>query len=347
MSGVETAGAAARTASPLRVLMGCAALLAVGSAAPAHDDVHPSTPPALAAMPRAAAALVDSSAAPTWVEMHNVDFRVADDIVLHIHRLDGDMHGRAGVVDFDDPTSYVTTVRSAEVSLRGVDLGHLMNDHVFAYRGAPLRHLRIELHGGEIWQRGILHKGVDIPFQIASTPSLMADGRIRLHPTRIRIFGVNGFALMRALGLSLARMLDLSRARGVAVHGNDLLLDATASLPPPAIRGRLSSVRVAGDALLLEFGTPADSAAVAARRIAPPDSSARNYMYYRGGTLHFTKLFMTNAEMLVVDADERDAFDFDEVHYQRQLIAGESRTLPDLGLEVRMPDARTLARASR
>ena len=37
-------------------------------------------------------------------------------------------------------------------------------------------------------------------------------------------------------------------------------------------------------------------------------------------------------------------FDFDNPRYQRQLIAGHSKTLPSLGLEVWMPDAKTLGR---
>jgi len=48
--------------------------------------------------------------------------------------------------------------------------------------------------------------------------------------------------------------------------------------------------------------------------------------------------------MMVVDLDQRDAFDFDNPRYQRQLIAGHSKTLPDLGLEVWMPEAKALGR---
>ena len=281
--------------------------------------------------------------APTRVAMRNVDFHVAEGVVLHIHRLDGEMHGtKDGVVNFDDASSYVTDIRSAEVALRGSDLTALMNDHVFAYRGAPLKHLHVTLHDGLVRQTGTLHKGVDIPFEIDAEPSLVADGRIRLHPKRIRIFGVNGEALMRALGLTLQKMVDLSKAKGIAVEKNDLILDAVAVLPPPAIRGRLTAVRVVGDELVQVFGSPGDSAAAASPPLALPDSSVANFMFYRGGTLHFGKLFMADAEMLVVDGDARDPFDFDNPHYQRQLIAGQSRTLPDLGLEVRMPDAHTL-----
>lgn len=332
--------AVTRRAAPLLSLAALGFVLARGSGAPAATQAR--APAAGRTTPLALSSRLTTDAS-TMVEMRNVDFHAADGIVLHIRRLDGEMRGRGGVVNFDDPTSYVTTLLSAEVALRGPDLTHLMNDRVFAYRGAPLRHLHIELRDGEVWQRGTLRKGVDMPFEIAAAPALMPDGRIRLHPTRVRILGVNGLVLMRALGLTLDRMVDLPKAKGIAVRGNDLLLDPTAVLPPPAIRGRLTSVRVVGDELVQVFGTPADSVAAAARGMHPPDPSARNFMYYRGGTLHFTKLFMTNAEMLVVDEDERDPFDFDNPHYQRQLVAGDSRTLPDLGLEVHMPDAHALA----
>jgi hypothetical protein len=160
----------------------------------------------------------------------------------------------------------------------------------------------------------------------------------------MRIFSVNGLTLMRALGLNLRKMIDLSGAKGVTVEGNDLILDPLVILPPPAIHGRPVTVRIERGGLTQYFGRgPSGSAPVA---MTPPDSTVRNYMLYRGGTLHFGKLYMTNAEMFVVDEDPRDPFDFDNDHYQRQLVAGHSRTLPSLGLEVYMPDAGKLARSS-
>ncbi|HKO16334.1 MAG TPA: hypothetical protein VJU87_08845 [Gemmatimonadaceae bacterium] len=315
------------------------AIAAAVRLAPARGTNAPRAGQAAAAI--ALPAAVGDSTQPTRVTMRNVAFHMADGIILRIHRLDGVMHGVRGVVDFDDLSSYVTQVESAEVGMTGPDLTHLMNDHVFAYRGAPLSHLRISLTGTQLRQRGILHKGVDIPFDMYASVSLMPDGRIRLHPTRMRVLGVNGIALLNAFGLSLARLMDLSRARGVQAQGNDLLLEPTALLPPPAIEGRLSAVEVRGGELVQRFGAPAST-------IEPtlPDSGLTNYMLYRGGTLHFGKLSMADAEMLVVDQHPEDPFDFDNPHYQRQLIAGYSRTLPDLGLEVYMPDASAVRSAS-
>jgi hypothetical protein len=292
---------------------------------PGRDSLEP--PPGVA------------SATPTSLMIANVDFHTGNGVVLRIRRLTGEMRSlKNGIVDFDDITSYAIDVSSAEVGMTGPDLTNLMNNHVFAYRGSPLSHLRVEIANNALRQTGTLHKGVDIPFDMTANVALTDDGRIVLHATRVHILGVNGLALMKALGLSLEKMMDLSKAHGVTVKGNDLILDAIALLPPPSVRGRLTAVRVDGDQLVQTIGTLADS--LAPRQSI--DAGASNFMLYRGGTLHFGKLFMTNAEMLVVDADQRTPFDFDNPRYLRQLVAGHSKTLSDLGLEVWMPDAASL-----
>ncbi|HSQ30511.1 MAG TPA: hypothetical protein VLN49_11710 [Gemmatimonadaceae bacterium] len=277
---------------------------------------------------------------PTEVTMRNIDFHVGDGVVLHIRRLRGFMRGRNGVVDFDDVSSYTVDVSAAEVGLAGDDLTNLLNRYVFAYPGAPLSKLHVRVGADGLRQNGILHKGVDIPFDMTSNVSLTSDGRIRLHAAHVKIFGVNGLALMGALGLSLEKMIDLSRAHGITAKGNDLFLDATALLPPPKISGKITAVRIDGDQLVQTFGNPSDS--TTPTQSLDPD--ATNFMLYRGGTLHFTKLLMSDAEMLVVDADPRTPFDFDNPGYRKQLVAGRSRTLPDMGLEVWMPDAGSLGK---
>ena len=79
-----------------------------------------------------------------------------------------------------------------------------------------------------------------------------------------RILGVDGLALMRALGLSLASMMDLSKAHGVTVERNSLIIDPLTILPPPVIRGTLTRVRISGDQLVQTIG---DSDAVVPLRV--------------------------------------------------------------------------------
>jgi hypothetical protein len=121
--------------------------------------------------------------------------------------------------------------------------------------------------------------------------------------------------------------------------GNDLLLDPTKLLPPPALAGTLVQVRVEPDALVQYFGAAVNPVSVAE---VQPDSVTPNYMLFRGGTLQFGKLFMIHTNMQVVDMSAARMFDFDLSRYKEQLVAGYHRTLPDDGLLVFMPDIGTL-----
>ena len=104
-------------------------------------------------------------------------------------------------------------------------------------------------------------------------------------------------------------------------------------------------MRVVNDELVQEIGPLPGPDAQIASIPTPPDTSAKNYMYYRGGHLHFgRKLLMTDADMQVLDADPSDAFDFDLDHYMVQLVAGYSRTLANAALWVVMPDAHKVMR---
>jgi len=279
-----------------------------------------------------------SSATATQVSMRNVNFYVTPDAALRIRHLRGVMRPLNGeAVVFDDRKSFVINMAYAEIGLSGPDLSTLLNTVVFAYRGAPLRRMKVRMAGAQLIQTGVLHKVIDIPFEIRSEPTVTPDGLIRLRPVRTRILGVDGNGLMRAFGLSLEKILDLRKARGVSAKGNDLFLDPTELLPPPAIEGRLSSIRIDGNELVQVFGAPG-----AAIPLSRPDTLAPAFMYYRGGTLRFGKLLMTDAEMQIVGLDRNEFFGFDLDRYKQQLVAGYSRTLPSFGLEVFMASVETL-----
>jgi hypothetical protein len=274
----------------------------------------------------------------TQVRMRHVNFYVTKDAALRIRELHGEMRAlRGGPIVFDDKTSFAIHLAYAEVGLNGSDLSNLMNTVVFAYRGAPLKRMKVRTSGTQLVQSGVMHKIVDIPFEITADVSATPEGLIRLHPVTTRILGINGNGLMRAFGLSLEKLLDLSKAKGVSVKGNDLFLDPTRLLPPPLIEGRLTAVRVEGDELVQTFGTRS-----AANVPRPPDTAASEYMFYKGGTLRFGKLLMLDAEMQIVPLHESGFFGFDLDRYKQQLVAGYSKTLADFGLEVYMASIETL-----
>ena len=274
--------------------------------------------------------------------MRNVDFHADSTIVLRITHLRGTVRGRdGGPIVFDDKNSFTFGLAWAEVAVTARDLGALLNRYVFAFEGAPLRDLDVRIRGAEIEQSGKLKKGLWIPFRIRATVHATDDGRIRLHPTRVRVLGIPAEGVMRWLGIALEDMVSMDRVRGLAVDGNDLLLDPSALLPAPKIEGRVTSVRLNGDRLVQIFGS--ERAAADLGRLRAPVAPDGNYMFYRGGTLRFGKLVMYDADLEIVDMDPRDPFRFFLDRYNDQLVAGYSRTLPDLGLAAYMKDLEDLA----
>ena len=277
----------------------------------------------------------------TSVQMQNVDFYVDPQIPLHISRLSGTMMSRTrGPVMFDDKRSFVIRVTAAEAGLTGPALSALLNKYVFNYSGSPITNLRVTVSGNEIIQKGTLHKIGALPFEIRASLSVTPDGRIRLHPTRTEIIGLHVDRLMSGLGLPLSKIIDLSKAKGATVSGNDIFLSPTAVIPPPEIQGHVTAVRVENNLVIMTFGSPASTP-----MIAVPDTSARNYMYYKGGTLQFGKLMMLDADMFITDLDPADPFHFDLDRYKPQLVAGYSRTLQSGGLEVWMRDIDKIGKA--
>ena len=264
--------------------------------------------------------------------MRNVDFYVDREIPLRIRSLTGAMRSKTGgPVLFDDKRSFIIAVEAAEVGLTGRDLSLLLNRYVFNYAGSPLRNLSITTAGSQIVQKGTLHKVFPMPFEIRAQLSAMPDGRIRIHPVRTEILGLHVDRLMRGLGLALDEVIDLKKAKGASVAGDDIFLQPTMILPPPAIEGRVSAVRVTGDQVVMTFGT--------AGALGPiPDTTSLNYMFYRGGTLRFGKLMMLDAEMQINDLDPADPLKFNIDRYLDQLVAGYSRTLRSGGLNVFMRD---------
>jgi hypothetical protein len=279
--------------------------------------------------------------------MRNVHLHVDERAVIRVRRLRGEVltPGAGDTAALDDPRSFRIRITSGTVALAGDDLSALLNEVVFGYPGSPLRHLSVRTDGASLVESGVMRKGVEIPFVITATPTLEPDGSVRLHPTKLRLLGVDGTRLMSALGLRLDRLLDLRRAHGARVRGNDILLDPTAIVPPPTIEGRLASIRVEGGEVVEEFARTADDSVFGGSVTA--DSAARNYVYFRGGRLRFGRLLMTDTDLLIADADPRDPFDLYLARYADQLVAGFSRTLADSGLRVTMPDYASLARTRR
>ena len=282
-----------------------------------------------------------SARGPVRVEMKNVNLHVAEGVVLKIHSLRGALLRTAASRPpvFDERDSFVMRVDAGEIALTTASLTALMNDYVFAYRKAPIKDLEITTDDkGRLEQEGVLDKKVDIPFKVKAVMMPMPDGRIRLHAKSIKAAGLPVKGLMGLLGIEMDDMVKIQSGRGIAVDGNDFILDPQWMLPPPRLRGKVTAVRIEGDEIVHVFG----SGPAAGRRLCPY-TSYRNYMYFRGGNLRFGKLTMADADLALIDQDPKDPFDFNLDRYNDQLVAGYSKNTPSRGLKTFMPDANDLA----
>lgn len=284
---------------------------------------------------------------PVEAEMRNVLFHVDDRVMLRIARLRGRLRPTAENAPpwFDDPDSFVLVIDTGEVAITAVSLSALLNTYVFNYKGSPLKQLEVTIEEGQLKQRGILHKGIDLPFSIRADVSPTPDGRLRLHPTSVKVLGIGMRHLMRLFGLELENLVQVQQGRGIEIDDNDFLLAPAGLLPPPRIEGRIVAVRVGDGEIQQTFGASARRGAIP--RLHPADPSAPNYMFYRGNVLRFGKLTMADADLQIVDADPEDPFDFYLSHLNDQLVAGESRNQPDLGLKTTMPDYADLPRVDK
>lgn len=294
--------------------------------------------------PPGVAAVVDPAAngrKGVAAEFRRVDFHIEEGIVLQIDRLRGELvpNSSGKPATFDDKSSFTLDIATADIAIDTVSLANLLNRHVFGYKGAQLRKLSVHTEGKELVQTGVMKKGVSMPFRIHATLSLTPDGRIRMHPTSVKVGGIGMKRVMRAFGIELDDVLKVEPGHGATLDGNDVILDALAALPLPRIRGRMTSVAI-GDGVVRQTFSADSGERTAPLRKATENTP--NYMFFRYGTLRFGKLTMADADLLILDDNPKDRFDFALDRYNDQLVAGHSNSTRDLGLIVHMPDLRAL-----
>lgn len=274
------------------------------------------------------------------VEMHNIHYHFTGSVVVSISMLKGALlPTRAGEIPvFDDKQSFLLQIDTAEINMPLASLANVLNQHVFAARDAPIKDLAITVDGGRLKVKGKLHDKGDVGFETEGTLSATPDGRMRLHAEKVKALHLPVKGLMDLFGVKIANLIHTSKVRGVEAEGDDLILDPQQILPPPQIRGKVTAVEVRADEIVQRFGDT---------QHAPAPSMKGNYMAYRGNRLKFGKLTMENTDMVLIDMDPRDAFDFYLDQYQRQLTAGYTKITPAFGLRVYMRDFNKLPRAAR
>jgi hypothetical protein len=231
-------------------------------------------------------------------------------------------------------------IKGAEIAMSTEALSNLLNQQIFGAPDAPLKQLTITSQGDVVRVKGKLHSKGDLPFESEGTISVTNDGEIRIHTSKIKAAHLPVKVIMDLLGLRIASLISTRKVSGIRMDGDDLLLNAQQILPPPRIEGRMTSVRIEGTQIVQVFGGAEGTAAGTSKLPG-------NYMAYRGSQLRFNKLTMSDSDMILIDMDPNDPFDFYLDHYKDQLVAGYSKTTPTFGLRVYMRDFNKLHPAKR
>ena len=272
------------------------------------------------------------------VQMQNVMYHYADNIAVHIRKLHGHLVPLKGDLPiFDDKNSFSLQIGSAEIAISVQSLANVLNTVVFAQSDAPLKAVTLGVgSNGHLIVKGKLHRKGDISFESEGALSATPEGKIRLHIEKVKAMHLPVKGLMDLLGVEISDLINTGKLTGVRAEKDDLLLDPETLLPAPHIAGSVSAVRVERDNIVQVFGSSAEM---------PIRAGAANYMAYRNNQLRFGKLTMTDTDMILIDLDPKDPFDFYLDHYKEQLVAGYTKETPSFGLRVYMRDYNKLARA--
>ena len=266
----------------------------------------------------------------TTVYAHNLRLRKGNQFRIYIRWIRGQMLPAkpAHAPSFDDPESFVFHLDKGVIHANLGDIGNFLNTDVPA--NFPLKDISVVGEGDQVRLTGTMHKfHLPLPVELQTTVSATPDGRIHLHLTKINVLKLPMKALLGGLHVEIDDIMGKSPIKGVEVSENDLFFDTTQLLPPPHIRGQLTSVRVARPDLILTYGNaPIDETALA---------KWHNFLRLTGGTLDFGKLSMHPTDLTLIDASNAAWFDLDLVNYQAQLVNGYSRMTPQAGLEIFMP----------
>jgi hypothetical protein len=285
-------------------------------------------------------ARVEASRQPVEVEMANVDLHVTSDVTLHVKHLRGRFVPVGRDVSYlDDKRSYSVIVDTGEVAIDLASLNALMARSMGGNK-SNIKNLHVSIDDGALRQEGVIESGVNMPFKATSNVSATPDGRIRVSTRSVRGFGVPMTNLMKLLHVEMDDLVKVAKGSGVVTDGNDLIIDPAIVIPAPSVRGPLTAVRIEGNQMVQTYGN-GKSKPLAARALSP------NHIYWKGSQLSFGKLTMSDTDLELVDTDPDDVFDFSVDHWDAQLVAGYSKTLPNRGLQAHMPDYNDLSSSPR
>lgn len=276
-----------------------------------------------------ASTVTPSESAPTSIYAHNLMLRKGSSgFRVYVRWLRGQMArtSRNNNPSFDEPDSFVLDVKTGVVHTNVGDLGNFLNEGI---TNSPLKNIKLSGDGDQLKLSGTLHKVVPLPIEVLATIGVAPDNRIRVHVTKINLLKIPFKKLLGGLNVTVSSLFHPGDIPGVEVSGNDIFLDTAKAVPPPHIRGQLTSVRIVNPDFEQIYGN--------AQEDVTRVEQWRNFLQLHGGTIDFGKLTMRQVDLIMVDLSDNDWFDLDLANYQEQLVNGYTRMTPQAGLQIFMP----------
>lgn len=290
----------------------------------------------------------------TAVVMKNVAARLDEDVNVFVVSLTGALVPMGtDLVDLDRPGDLRLVVDEAEVRISAEDLGRIFERYLFEEDDSfgadfgsgpesPLRDVEVSLERGRVVLKGELEDGGD-DVELRGTLEPTVSGDIAFIPTSLRRDDKPVDSLEDIFEEGLGSLdIDNDEGNGLGsvgagpalwIDADALYFDLEGIVRAPALDADVIDVRTTGEyvRLLLEGNAPE------VKTLGPP-GDPQNYVEMRGGAVRFGKVIMPRADMLFLDADESDPLDLSLHRFDEQVIAGETRLRPDLGLEATLPD---------
>ena len=270
------------------------------------------------------------------IRMQNVRFKWSDKVYVDM----GDMAVRAvpiqgTVVNFDDLSSFHLTMQQSVVMIRPEVLEGMFNESVFNYPHSKLRDLKVTLDESDnervVRVKGSVNVGIWIAFEMKA--HLLVDtttNTLVIDTDKVKVLGgLPATALIKWKPFRLENIITLPPNKSLIVDGNRMMVKPFGLFPPPRVDGKMASVVVDDKEIRLTF---------AGRPVPAPESSAKNYVYLKGGTSQFGNIRMLNTDILILDQDPSDPFVFSLVRYADMVPRSRIEVHNTRSAVVTMPD---------
>lgn len=267
---------------------------------------------------------------------HNVIYRVDDDVTVGMPDLNADIVVKrpnqalvpANLNDF------VVNIHTGNLVIDDAAMTNIFNKFVFNYEGSPLSDLKVTNKEGRVAMSGTLHKGLPIPFSMEGTLSPDGEGHLVLKPEAVKSAGIPVKGIMEVVGLEMANLIN-SRAAGVKIDGNNVVIYPSKLLPPPAINCYAVGARVEQGRVIMMLDDKV-------RRPYPelPEPGAKNFLLMWGGNVLINNHLVMDAKIMQIDTTPNDPMYYYMPLYREQLAAG--YTVADRGVTIAyVPDIRS------